>query len=77
MPHTVLTESPGKDVCRYLRHWTNPRYVDQALVARHSGLSKEQRRRKSRAAAFAILQGLEFLDGAAAASILTRPLPLF
>jgi hypothetical protein len=77
MPTTVPTENPGKDVCRYLRHWTNPRLVDEALLAKHTGLSKEQRRRKGRTAALSILQGLEFLEAAAVASSLTRPLPLF
>lgn len=77
MPTTITTENPGKDVLRYVKHWTNPRYVDEALLGRHTGLSKEQRRRKARTAALSILQGLEFLEGAAGASPLTRPLPLF
>ena len=77
MPTTIATENPGKDVCRYLRHWANPRYVDAALLTRHTRLAKDQRRRKGRAAALSILQGLEFLESAATASPLTKPLPLF
>jgi hypothetical protein len=77
MPTTIVTENPGKDVRRYLRHCANPRFVEDSLSARHTGLSKEQRRRKSRAAALSILQGVEFLEAADIASPLTRPLPLF
>jgi hypothetical protein len=77
MPTTIVTESPGKDVCRYLKHWASPRFVEAQLSARHVGLTKEQRRRKSRAAGLSILQGLEFIEAAATASPLTRPLPLF
>ena len=77
MPKTVLTENPGKDVCRYLNIGPDTRLVEDALARYHTGVSADRRRRTARSAALSILQGLEFLDSASGSSLLTRPLPLF
>jgi YaaC-like Protein len=77
VPTAVLTENPAKDVCRYLKHWTSARLVEESLSQRHVGLTQDRRRKAARSAALSILQGLEFLEGALAATSLTRPLPLF
>lgn len=74
----VITEHPQKDVCRYLRHWANSEFVEGQLEAKHQQqLPADRRRVKSRAAAFFVSQGLEYLESAASSSLLTKPLPLF
>jgi len=73
----VSTENPGRDVRRYLRHWSNRNFVDERLVGRHSSLSTDQRRRKAREVAVCVQQGLDFVETADTSSMVTKPLPLF
>lgn len=74
---TIRTETPGAEVRRYLRHWANPAFVENALNERHTSMPRDIRRRKAREVAVCIDQGLEYLATSRAASVLTRPLSLF
>jgi YaaC-like Protein len=74
---TITTENPGRDVRRYLRHWTNKSFVEERLARRHTGLTADQRRRKSREVAVCVQQGLEYLATSEVGSPITSPLPLF
>jgi hypothetical protein len=74
---TLSTENPGRDVRRYLKHWSNPAFVEERLVGHHAGLKADQRRRKAREVAVCIQQGLEYIETSDASSLTTKPLPLF
>ena len=77
MPRVISTENPGADVRRYLRRWSNTSHLEQQIQARHPGTAAEKRRRKARDISATVSQGIELLETAAAASVLTKPLPLF
>ncbi len=77
MPRYIVTEEPSKDVRRYLRHWTDEGFAQEAIARRHPRLAAERRRAKARTISFTVAQGLEYLDSADGSSMLTRPLPLF
>jgi hypothetical protein len=77
VPKEIATESPDREVRRYVRHWADAEFVEQNLANRHSSLTADQRRKKSRQVAFNVGQGLEYLDSAREPSLLTKPLPLF
>src|SRR3954447_15732652 len=77
MARTITTENPARDAARYLRHWGIREFVESELANRHTGLDRDSRRRKAEAISAAVLQGLELLETADAATALTRPLPLF
>lgn len=77
MARTVTTENPSLDVRRFLKHWADKSFVEDRLREQHSGLSTDRRRTKSRQISRLVLQGLEFLNSADSATVLTRPLTLF
>jgi hypothetical protein len=77
MPRVITTENPGVDVRRYLRHWSNLDHLEQDIQGRHPGTAAEKRRRKARDISATVSQGIELLEAASVASLLTRPLPLF
>jgi hypothetical protein len=77
MTRVITTENPTRDACRYLRHYAHEDFMRDRLAAVYPALSADRRKRKARDAALSIRQGLEYLDSAAASTLLTRPLPLF
>jgi len=77
VPRVITTENPGVEVRRYLRHWSNTDHLEQEIQARHSGTVAEKRRRKARDISATVSQGIELLEAATLASLLTKPLPLF
>jgi hypothetical protein len=77
MARIVATEHPGAEVCRYLRHWTDPDFVADQVHSRHRGTPAEKRRRKTRDLCASVGQGLELIESARASSLLTKPLPMF
>jgi hypothetical protein len=77
MPIDIATEEPSVDVCRYLRRWTHPKFVEQEIARRHTGVTPERRRRMARDAAACLAQGLELIEAARSSSVLTKPLGLF
>jgi hypothetical protein len=77
MARIVTTENPSREVARYLRHYTHSEFIEPRIALLHPGLAAAARRKKARAAALSIRQGLEYLESATASSVLTKPLPLF
>jgi hypothetical protein len=77
MPLWVPTENPDREMRRWLRRWTDQSFVDQQLAVRHPSLSSSQTRKRAREIALHVTQGLEYIDSAEPATVLTRPLPLF
>jgi hypothetical protein len=73
----ITTESPVDDVGRYIRRWANRAFVEERLAAAHTGVAAEKRRKKAADVSASITQGLELLNLAGAATLLTKPLPLF
>ena len=73
----ITTENPSRDVARLLRYWASADFVAPRLRARHPGLTAERARSKAQQTAVHIAQGLEFLEAASGATVLTQPLPLF
>lgn len=77
MPKTIVTETPTKDVRRYLQHWTDRSRVAEALGEQHGAIPADRRKIKARQAALFVEQGIEYLSSADDSSLLTKPLPLF
>lgn len=77
MPRVVATEHPAAEVCRYLRHWTDPDFVEGEIHGLHASAPAEKRRRKTRDLCASVGQGLELIESARASSLLTKPLPMF
>jgi YaaC-like Protein len=77
VPRVITTENPGVEVRRYLRHWSNTDHLENEIQSRHPGTAAERRRRKARDVSATVSQGIELLEAASVASLLTKPLPLF
>lgn len=77
MARIITTENPKGDVRRFLRHWTNPAFVEDRLREQHAGLGSDRRRTKARQISSHVHQGLAFLVNADQSPLLTKPLTLF
>jgi hypothetical protein len=77
MPRVITTENPGFEVRRYLRQWSNTDHLETQIQSRHPGTPADKRRRKAREISASVSQGIELLENASTASLLTKPLPLF
>jgi hypothetical protein len=77
MARLITTESPTRDATRFLRYWASADYVVPRLRRRHPSLSAERCKAKARQVSVHVSQGLEFLESANGASLLTKPLSLF
>jgi len=77
VPTYVPTETPQREMIRWLRRWVDRAFVDRQLAAQHVSLTASQRRMRAREIAMHVAQGLEYIGSAEQSSMFTRPLPLF